>query len=266
MDELSRGQVNRKAAEIYEEFFVPALFQEWPIRVVDAARIQRGERVLDVACGTGILARKVAERIGDAGTIVGLDINDGMLAVASRQAPQIEWRQGKAESLPFDSGSFDAVVSQFGLMFFEDRQAAVHEMVRVLKPGGRLAVAVWDSLDNIPGYAAMVKLLQKLFGDQVADGLRAPFALGDAQALQPLFHAADLRQIEITTPQGTARFPTLETWVYTDIKGWALADMINDAEFELLLKEAKPALSQFVTSDGRVCFNAPAHIVSAVKA
>lgn len=265
MDKMSQGQVNRNAAEIYEEFFVPALFKEWPIRVADAARIQRGEHVLDVACGTGILARTVAERVKETGAVVGLDINEGMLAVAARQAPHIQWQQGKAESLPFDNNSFDAVVSQFGLMFFEDRQTAIKEMVRVLKPGGRLAVVVWDALDNTPGYAAMVKLLQKLFGDQVANGLRAPYKLGDVRVLQPLFSNANLTSVEVVTLQGTAQFPSLESWVYTDIKGWVFAEMINNAEFEMLLQEAKQALSQFVTGDGSVCFDAPAHIVTAVK-
>jgi SAM-dependent methyltransferase len=143
MQESDRGQVSGNAAEVYEEFFVPALFREWAIRVADAADIQPGWRVLDVACGTGILARTIAERLGAKGSVVGLDLNEGMLQVAKRKAPAIEWRQGRAESLPFEAHSFDATVSQFGLMFFEDRRAALQEMARVLKPGGHLAVAVW---------------------------------------------------------------------------------------------------------------------------
>src|SRR5262245_61490850 len=117
MNDSDKGQVSRNAAEVYEEFFVPALFQEWTSRVAGAAKIQAGQRVLDVACGTGILARTVAERVGPAGSVVGLDMNEGMLAVAARKAPQIEWRQGISEALPFDGDSFEAVVSQFGLMF-----------------------------------------------------------------------------------------------------------------------------------------------------
>src|SRR5690606_14251013 len=104
----------------------------------------------------------------------GLDRNEGMLAVARREAPGIEWRAGRAEALPFLDGAFDAVVSQFGLMFFEDRVAALREIWRVLRPGGRMALAVWDALDNIPGYAAMVVLRRRLFGDRIANELRAP--------------------------------------------------------------------------------------------
>lgn len=266
VNQSDQGQVNANAAEVYEEFFVPALFEEWTNRVVDAAGIQPGHKVLDVACGTGVLARTVANRVGPAGSVVGLDVNKGMLAVAARIAPEIEWRQGQAETLPFDDASFDAVVSQFGLMFFENRQAAIQEMVRVLRPGGRLAVAVWDSLDNTPGYAAMVKLLQRLFGDKVANGLRAPYILGNTQQLQALFGQAELPNVEITTLEGTARFPSIEAWVYTDIKGWVLADMLDDNQIELLVKEAQQALTPFVQADGRVAFSAPAHIISGHRA
>ena len=102
-----RGQVILSAAEVYEDFFVPALFQEWTGRVIDAAHIQTGQRVLDVACGTGVLARAAAHRVGATGSVAGVDINQGMLAVAERKGPSIEWRQGRAEALPFDNDSFE---------------------------------------------------------------------------------------------------------------------------------------------------------------
>ena len=180
---LERGQVTRSAAEVYEEFFVPALFREWAPRVAAAAAIRPGQKVLDVACGTGVLAREAASRVAPGGEVCGLDRNEGMLAVARREAPGIAWRQGLAEALPYDARRFDAVISQFGLMFFDDRRRALQEMLRVLRPGGRLAVAVWDRLETSPGYAAMTALLQRLFGERVAAGLRAPFVLGDPDEL-----------------------------------------------------------------------------------
>jgi ubiquinone/menaquinone biosynthesis C-methylase UbiE len=260
-----RGQVNTGAAEVYEDFFVPALFQEWGSRMADAAQVQDKQRVLDVACGTGVLARTIAERVGPDGEVVGLDINEGMLAVARQKAPHIEWRFGPAESLPFEDNSFDAVVSQFSLMFFEDRSAALSEMRRVLRPGGHLTVAVWDSLENTPGYAAMVELLQRLFGDEVANALRAPFNLGETSRLQSLFTGAGIPNANISTVEGTARFPSLEAWVTTDIKGWTLADMIDEDQFQHLLTEAETILHPFVTPAGTVRFSSPAHIVTAVK-
>jgi ubiquinone/menaquinone biosynthesis C-methylase UbiE len=262
---IEQGQVNRSAAEVYEEFFVPALFREWAPRVAAAAGIRPGDKVLDVACGTGVLAREAARRAAPGGEVMGLDRNPGMLDVARRQAPEIAWREGLAEALPYGAGAFDAVVSQFGLMFFDERTRALQEMLRVLKPGGRLAVAVWDRLETSPGYAAMAALLQRLFGERTAAALQAPFALGDQGELRSLFAAAGMPDVRITTEQGTARFPSLESWVHTDVKGWTLADLIDDAQYQQLLGAAQTGLKRFARPDGTVAFVAPAHIVTATR-
>lgn len=261
--DAERGQVAASAAEVYEQFFVPALFGEWPPRVLDAAEVASGQRVLDVACGTGVLARAAADRVGPTGSVVGLDVNEQMLAVAAVAAPAVEWRNGAAESLPFEDGSFDAAVSQFGLMFFEDRVASLRELTRVPRPGGRVAVAVWASLEDSPGYAAMVDLLQRLFGDEAADALRAPFVLGDPAALTALATEAGLANVELRTAVGTARFPSIDSWMFTDIRGWTLADMIDDVEYAQLLEAAEQDLQPFVTDGGRVEFASPAHILTA---
>jgi len=131
----SSQQSQIEAAKAYEAFFVPALFGQWAVKVLDAAHIQVGQRVLDVACGTGVLARAAITRIGSGGQVVGIDPNPGMVAVARQFEPRVEWREGVAESLTFPNNSFDAVVSQFGLMFFTDRPQAIREMMRVLAPG-----------------------------------------------------------------------------------------------------------------------------------
>ncbi len=258
-------QLNKRVAEVYEEFFVPALFAEWPERVLTAANIQAGQHILDVACGTGVLARAASRWVGEQGSVVGIDLNPGMLAVAQQQSSLIEWQHGRAENLPFDDDSFDAVVSQFGMMFFQDQSAALREMIRVLRPGGYLAVAVWDRLDQTPGYAAVVDLLQRLFGEQVADGIRAPYSLGDQQILKQLLGKADLPDAIITTYTGTARFPSIRDWMHTDINGWVLADMLNEQQFAQLVDAAEQELQPFVIKDGSVAFNAPAHIITAVK-
>ncbi len=266
MGDALKGQVTRSAAEVYEGFFLPALFQEWAPRVAEAARLAPGQAVLDLACGTGVLAREAAGRVGPAGFVSGLDRNEGMLAVARRKAPAIDWRLGRAESLPVADRAFDAVVCQFGLMFFEDRPAALREMWRVLRPGGRLAVAVWDGIEQVPGYAAMAALLQqRLFGSRIADELRAPFALGDRAALRALFEEAGIPGAEIRTLDGTARFPSIEAWVRTDVTGWTLADLIDDAQHRVLLREAEHALRPYAQPDGTVAFPSPAHVVTATK-
>jgi ubiquinone/menaquinone biosynthesis C-methylase UbiE len=266
MDAAAKGQLSKSAAEVYEEFFVPALFANWAAPVCAAAALKPGDSVLDVACGTGVLARAALTEVGPQGRVVGLDCNAGMLEVAARGEAPIEWRLAKAEALPYGDNTFDAVVSQFGLMFFEDRIAALKDMRRVLRPGGRLAIAVWGRIEDVPGYAAMLALLQRLFGDAAANALRAPYALGEIDALRALFAKAGWRDAKVETKAGTARFPSIESWVHTDVKGWTLADLIDEAGYEALRREAKTALARFVQSDGGVHFSHPAHIVTAVKA
>ena len=257
------GQVAASAAEIYEAFFVPALFIDWPVQVLTAADVGPGNHVLDIACGTGILARHAAAVIGSKGSVTGVDINEGMLAVARKQNPNITWELGAAESLPFDPGTFDRVVSQFGLMFFNEPVQSISEMRRVIRPGGKIGVAVWASLEDTPGYAAVANLLNELFGPEVARSIEAPYSLGDTQKLGALFDAGGVHDVTIETIPGKARFDSIESWIYTDIKGWTLAEVIDDDGYERLRREASKKLSRFVLADGSVEFDAPAHIVTA---
>lgn len=267
MSTHTNGQVVATAAEVYDRFFVPALFQSWTSRVADVAAIQPGERVLDVACGTGILACEAAERVGPSGEVIGLDINDGMLTVARRKSRAIAWRQGDAEQLPFADGEFDAVVSQFGLMFFADRQQALREMARVVRPGGRLVVAVWDCVEQIEGYAPLADLLARLYGAEVGAAVRSPFVLGNPELLTGLFSDIDgVEKIQLHHQTSTMRFPSLHAWLTTEIRGWVLADRLDDAQFTALLHEAQPVLAPYVQTDGTVALRAPAYIVSAQKA
>ena len=260
-------QAQIEAANAYETLFVPALFGQWAPKVADAAQIQPGQRVLDVACGTGILAREVASRTGPTGYVAGLDPNPGMLAVAKQFAPAVEWRQGAAESLPFPDRSFDVVVSQFGLMFFTDRRQALCEMLRVLTPEGRMVVAVWDSLDNIPAYATEVALVERITGRRAADALRAPFVLGDRQHLATLFADAGAASVEVTTRHGTAQFPSIRVMVEADLRGWlpVMGVILSEDQIGRILQEAEPVFGSYVTAEGRVAFDSPAHIVRAVK-
>jgi SAM-dependent methyltransferase len=261
-------QAQIDAAAEYDSVFVPALFGQWAPIVAEAAGIRAGQRVLDVGCGTGVLAREAEKRTGPSGQVTGVDPSAAMLAVAQRLAPAIDWREGVAEALPFPDGSFDAVVSQFGLMFFSDRHQALREMHRVLAPGGRLAVAVWDSLNNLPAYAAEVALLERTAGRAAADALRAPFALGNKEDLATLIHESGVTAPDITSRTGTGLFPSVRAMVEADLRGWLPVMGVHLADDEILgiLDQAEQALGRYATADGRASFRLSILLVAATKA
>ncbi|MGH8251541.1 MAG: methyltransferase domain-containing protein [Steroidobacteraceae bacterium] len=260
-------QVQIDAARAYQGLFVPALFQEFAIQVADAARIRPGERVLDVACGTGVLAREAAQRTGSGGQVAGIDPAAGMLAVARQLSPEIEWKEGVAEQLPFPDRYFDVVVSQFGIMFFTDRRQALRDMLRVLKPGGRLLVAVWDTLDSMPAYGIETAVIEKSAGRKAGDALRAPFVLGDREQLASLLADADLADAAISTHRGTARYPGSRVMVEADLRGWLplMGITLTEAQIEHILGEAEQALIDYTAEDGRMTFDLSAHFISATR-
>ncbi len=257
-----RGQVVGSAAEVYEQFFVPALFGQFAPIAVDRAGIGRGDHVLDVGCGTGAVARTARPVVGADGRVVGVDINEAMLTVARSLDDTIDWVEAPAESLPTAIGSFDAVVCQFGLMFVVDRQAALAETARVLRPGGTVVVSTWADVSTSPGYEALIELLDEEIGATAADALRAPFTIGSEAELAEIV-ATTFATVDVSTEAGTARFPSLESWLHCDVRGWTLADMIDDEAFDVLLAAARSRLSRFVDSAGAVSFDAPAIIAVA---
>ena len=189
-----------------------------------------------------------------------------MLGVARSKSKRIDWREGRAEDIPFPDESFDAAVSQFGMMFFEDRVAALREMMRVLNRGGRMAVAVCDAVDRSPGYAVLVETLQRVFGDAVANAFRAPFVLGDPDLLRTLCADAAITNAKVKRHSGSVRFASIEALISTERACiWTLGGLLDDDQFARLLKEAQRTLAPFVGASGAISFDMPALIITASK-
>ena len=197
--------------------------------------------------------------------VVDLVLFSTVLAVAATIEPAVEWVEGEAGNLPFDDGDFDAVVSQFGLMFFPDRVAAVREMLRCTRSGGRVVVAVWEALERTEAFPLSVDLLQRRAGAAAADALRAPFVLGDTAGLRGVFEDAGASSISIETHPGRARFPSIRSMVEADLRGWLpiMGVVLDDDLIESILAEAETVLGQFVDEPGgAMSFAAPAHVVT----
>jgi SAM-dependent methyltransferase len=257
MTTTERFQVSLQAAAQYEARFVPAIFAEWAPLLADAAGIGPGQAVLDVACGTGIVARTVADRVGDSGQVVGVDLNEAMLTVARRVRPDLDWRQGDVAALPLPDASFDAVLCQMAMMFFPDRAAALHEMARVTRPGGVIALAVPASLDAQPAYGPFVDLATRIAGPDAASLLGAYWACGDLSELRRSIASAGLEVIDARTHAGTARFGSADDLVATEVEGSPLADRIDEETYERIRAGAREVLAPFTAPDGRL--DAPLH-------
>ena len=194
-----RWQVSASAAENYERINVPRLFGPWAEVLLERVEMTTGQRVLDLACGTGVVARLAAEKVGPSGAVIGSDLNEGMLIEAARHVPPgltIQWELADAQDLPFGDEHFDVVLCQQGLQFVPDQERAMAEIHRVLKIGGFAAVAVWASLEQSPvAHARNEGLIQHL-GEDV---LSRPFAQPDAEEWARLFDGVGFSSVEAET-------------------------------------------------------------------
>ena len=208
---------------------MPAIFAEWAPLLADIAGVGPGQSVLDVACGTGIVARTVADRLAGTGRVVGVDLNDGMLAVARRVRPGPRLAAGRRrQPCPFADGSFDTVLCQMALMFFPDRTAALREMARVGRPGGVVALAV----PGVPGRPAGVRALRRHGGAVAGPEVRLPaghvLGVRGPRASWPDWSTgAGLEVTDVRTHAGTARFGSPDELAVTEVEASPLADRIT---------------------------------------
>jgi ubiquinone/menaquinone biosynthesis C-methylase UbiE len=257
-----------EAGRGYESLFVPALFEAWTKHLVAAAEIQPGSHVLDVACGTGVLARAALAQAGANGRVVGADPAPGMLVAAKEIESGIEWVLCGAEALDVDDEAFDCVVSQFGMMFFQDRQKAADEMFRAMQSGGSIAIAAWRSVEHNPAYADIISVLEEQVGTAAADALRLPYRLGDAGEVTAVLEGSGFKDISFEAKTEVATFPSSRQMVEAELRGWLpLFDIfLSEDEIEEVLIKSDKTLSKYAGPSGEAIFTTSAHIYTARKA
>ncbi|MDB5729058.1 MAG: Methyltransferase type 11 [Noviherbaspirillum sp.] len=235
-------------AETYEQYFVPAMFRPWAAVLLRHAAPKPGHAVLDIACGTGIVAREVASLVGAEGKVVALDVNPAMLTVAKGRpvtpGSMIEWQLGNAMSLPFADASFDLTLCQHGLQFFPDRAGAIREMHRVLKRDGRASVIVLQDLAKHPVFEAVIQSISSHFS-LPASAFAIPFALSSAEELKNLFLSGGFEKVEVIPETTTVQFPNPERFVPLAVMSSAAAV----PAFAQLEAEGRASLLQSVSAE-----------------
>lgn len=218
-------------AQNYERFFVPSIGRPLAVDLVDEAALRPGERVIDVACGTGIVARLAAERLGDTGTVAGVDINPGMLAVARVTAaaggPRIRWYKTSAESIPLPDETFDVAFCQVSLQFIEDKVAALREMRRVLVPGGRTFVNVPRPT---PFFDVLDDALSRHAGEAAGRFVGAVFSLGEPDRVERPLRDAGFRDVSAHTETKTLRLPPAEDFVWQYVHSTPLSALVTELD------------------------------------
>ena len=231
---------------------VPDLFDPWASDLLDAVDLRSGERVLDVACGTGVVARRAAGRMLPGGTVVGLDRLEPALDVA-RAAPAVLWRRGEASRLPFADGAFDVVVCQQGLQVFPDRDRALLEMRRVLVLGGRVGVSVWGNIGRNPAFAALADSLERRAGVQVAAAVRWLFSLSEPEDLHALLAGAGFGRIRVLSARRTTRFPSVAEFLRRYVPGAPVGSattQLSEDDWRQVIADLESDLAPWVDVDG----------------
>jgi ubiquinone/menaquinone biosynthesis C-methylase UbiE len=256
MPQQEQWQLSGNAAELYERYVVPYFLGPWVPEFIEVAALQPGERVLDVACGTGVVARLAAQQVGPAGQVTGLDLNPGMLAVARALPPPpgatITWVECSAVVMHVPDATFEVVLCQQGLQFFPDKPAALWEMHRVLVPGGRVVLSVWGTTVD-PYGLALWEAVERHVGTEAATRLRAPRVVPEPEELSRLLNEAGFREVHIRTSRRTQSLPALETLVLCHLAATPIADAVaalSDEARTALARDVRSALQAYADGDG----------------
>lgn len=266
-------QVSQDTAERYEQILVPTILGPFAQALVDAVVPRRGERVVDMGCGTGAAARYAAKRVGSSGQVTAVDINADMLAIA-RSLPvesagdaRVEWHEASALELPVPDLDADIVLMAQVLQFIPDRRAALDEARRVLRPAGRLGVSLWSSLEGNPYFHALVDCCIRHLGDDVADGLRSAFALSDAPAIRMLLADAGFRDVASSVKQLDLLLPAVPAFVPRHIESTPMAPAFAaapQAAREAIVRDMDERLANY-RADGALRVPFRSHVAIGIR-
>lgn len=232
---------------------VPELFDPWAADLIEALGIRAGERVLDVACGTGVVARRAAGRVAPGGTVVGIDRSESLLEVARAADPSVRWQRGGASELPFDVALFDVVTCQQGLQVFPDRERALLEMRRVLVPGGRVGVSVWGPIGRNAAFAALAESLERRAGVRVAAAVQWLFSLSEPEELRALLAVAGFGRIRVRSARKATRFPSVAEFLRRYVPGAPVGSattQLSGDDWQKVVADLESDLAPWVDADG----------------
>lgn len=231
---------------------MPAVYAQWANRVVDLAEIDLGSKVLEVACGTGVLAREAQLEAGMTGKVTGLDYSEKMLEVARRKSSTIEWLHGDASDLPFKRNQFDRVLCQFSLTSIANRVHTIKEMLRVCRPRGLVVVAVWSSLDHTNAYRLLIDMVRKHAGTSTAFKVAAPWSLGAPGIMDALLLSAGVNEYECHQRVGQACYPTRKAFIDTHLQVAGVHSTLDKETYKKILSDADTLLRPFMRSQGQL--------------
>ncbi|MFU2210185.1 methyltransferase domain-containing protein [Solidesulfovibrio sp. C21] len=265
-------QLSCSGPEAYERYIVPAWMGRWAEALVAAGAVGAGDRVLDVACGTGVVARKAARLVGPKGRLTGVDFNEDMVRAAKRFADQeglsgIEWHCGDVLGLPGDKPEYDVVLCQQGVQFFPDRPAALKAMRAALVPGGRLVLSCWRAVARIPLFAVLADVLEGYFGPAMRAGFQASSSLSDREDLRALLQEAGFNDIRVRLEIQAARHPDLLELLagYLSVfpSGTAIAAM-SETDRAAMFRSMAEGLRDFQDDDG-LAVPMESHVATAMR-
>jgi ubiquinone/menaquinone biosynthesis C-methylase UbiE len=256
-----------EAARIYDDVLVPRLFTPWALLLLEHLDLQPGEEVLDVACGPGSATRPAAIEVGRSGRVTGVDLSPAMLEIAQAKpvvpgAAPIEYHRAPADRLPVADADFDVAICQHGLQFFSNRAAALAEVRRALRTGGRVGIAVWAEIEQAPAFAALEAAIREVAGDELAERYRdGPWGIPDADELRNLLEESGFDEVRVVRDALPLNFECAAQL------GSALAASVVAADLDALpapqRDELGRALERRVAVNGALRAEAVAHLAFA---